>query len=78
MQICIIMKMCEIDRRRCGEYNGNNENDNSISTFKGGYKKWLLFAARKKKGQGRVGFIYLSPQGKMNRNFGVFDASRFV
>ena len=33
---------------------------NSISTFKGGYKKWFLFAARKKKG------LALSPQGKMN------------
>ena len=25
------MKMCGNDRRRYGKYNGNNENDNSIS-----------------------------------------------
>ena len=51
------MKMCEIDRRRCGEYNGNNENDNSISTFKGVKMGFCLLLERKK------GFE--SPWGKM-------------
>ena len=54
------MKMCGNDRRRYGKYNGNNENDNSMSLRVGIKSGFCLLLERKK---GRVGFIYL-PRGK--------------
>ena len=67
-----IMKMCGNDRRRYGKYNGNNENDNSISLRPAIKRDGFLLISRKKKG-------LETAREKFEKILKcTFDASRFV